>query len=160
MRTSKDETNSKRKTDFVDQERLVAEILRFFPEPPNDVCVDEESFRHLRSTIDYAVHFYFFLTERMKQRLNPNDQDFRLLNQDKAAYIEYFWGTHENLSVVLRSRRRSLKWKAYASADHLKRDYVRSYHLLTAKGTALADRYYHLMLLTKLQVIFFGTTFI
>jgi hypothetical protein len=46
------------------------------------------------------------------------------------------------------------------SLQQLKREYLRNYRLMVARSTQPNDRYYHLMVLAKLQIIFLGTTFI
>ena len=148
------------KTRFADQERLVSKIASLFPKAPNDVIADPKSATHLRSTIDYAVHFYFYLKERVSDPINLEDDDVENLKNDIVAYIEYFWTTHSNTSLLLGKRRRLYRWKGYASPQQLKREYLKNYRLMLARSTSPKDRYYHLMVLAKLQIVFLGSTFI
>lgn len=148
------------KTRFADQERLVSKIASLFPKAPNDVIADPESATHLRSTIDYAVHFNFYLKEQVSEPINLEDDELENLKNDIVAYIEYFWTTHSRTSLPLRKRRAVYRWKGYASLQQLKREYFRNYRLMVARSTSPKDRYYHLMVLAKLQIVFLGSTFI
>src|SRR6185437_14840319 len=93
------------KTQFADQERLVSEIISLFPKAPNDVIANQKSAAHLRSTIDYAVHFNFYLKERVLGPINLEDDDLENLKNDIVAYIDFFWTTHSCTSLSLRKRR-------------------------------------------------------
>ncbi len=138
----------------------MSEIASRFPKAPNDVVANEESARHLRSTIDYAVHFYFYLNERASDPIKLGDDDIENLKNDIVAYIEYFWTTHSNTALLLENRRKLYTWKGYASLQQLKREYLQNYRLMVARSTPPNARYYHLMVLSKLQIIFLGSTFI
>ena len=79
-------------TSFRAQEEIVARLFSLFPEPPNDVTVDAKAAQQLRSTIDRAVHFYFFLTEKWPNSIDLANEDVDYQQLDIAAYMEFMWG--------------------------------------------------------------------
>jgi hypothetical protein len=106
------------------------------------------------------VHFYFYLTEHMQTSVDPSDEATHTVFDNAVAYAEYFSYVRTGTDLLLRKRRRRFKWKPISSPEALKRKFLASYKKLTDTKTPLEERYYHLMVLSQLQLIFLGTVFI
>jgi hypothetical protein len=149
------------KTEFADQERLVPRILSRFGNIPNEVITTPEAQQYLRSTIDSAVHFYFYLRERASEPLDINSDEIENVLLDLTAYSGFFWQVRVCTNVFLQRERRSLKleWEQFNDLESLKRSYFASYDKLVSESTSLKERYLHLLRLTKIQLIFAGIVF-
>jgi hypothetical protein len=149
-------------TAFSDQEKLVPEILSRFGAPPNEVIATPEAQQDLRSTIDSAVHFYFFLKERASEPLDINSDEIENVLLDLSAYASFFWQVRVSTNVFLECERRSLKWEweQFSDLKSLKGSFFASYEKLVSESTTLKERYLHLLRLTKIQLMFAGLVFI
>ncbi len=149
-------------TAFSDQEKLVPGILSRFGEIPNEVITTREAQQDLRTTIDLAVHFYFYLKERASEPMNINSDEVEDVLLDLTANASSFWHVRMSTNVFLERERRSLKWEweRFSDLKSLKRSYFASYEKLVSESTALKERYLHLLRLTKIQLMFAGLAFI
>jgi hypothetical protein len=149
-------------TSFREQEELVARLFELFPEPPNDVIVDAQSAQELRSTIDRVVHFYFYLTEKWPDRIDLANEDLDYQQLDITAYMQCMWRTRVSVGVVglLRERSQNFIWVSFPNPASLRDEYLRVYELFGKPSASLSDRYHHLIVLAKLQILFLGSTFI
>jgi len=149
-------------TTFPDQEELVPGILALFGEIPNNVITTPESQQDLRSTIDSAVHFYFYLKERASDPLDVGSDEIENVLLDLTAYASFFWQVRVATDVFLeRHDRASLdwKWEQFSDLDSLKGSYFASYEKLVSESTTLKERYASLLRLTKIQLMFAGLVF-
>jgi hypothetical protein len=152
--------DERHQTTYLEQERLVPSIVSLFGEPPNDVISTPQALDCLRSTVASAVHFYYYLTEQFTEPIDVEDEDLDRIVGDVVAYAEYLWNIRLASRVALRRRQKSFIWTAFDSPAQLKAEFIRSYNKLIAPATALVDRYYHLMRLSQLQLIFLGSVFV
>ena len=147
-------------TPFEEQEKLAPEIAKLFGAVPNDVMVDQEDFSVLKSAIDSAVHFYYYLTERMESPLNPYGAATDRVIDDIATYTEFYWKVRTNIRILLEERTEEFQWTSVSSPEDLRTRFLASYQKLIEKKTRTVERYYHLMVLSQLQLIFLGAVFV
>jgi hypothetical protein len=140
-------------TPAANQEKEVASILRLFGE------VEPEDFKDLRTTIDSAVHFYYFLRERIAVPIDITSPDIDYVLNTVTAYAEFFWYVRGATSCLLPGRRQSFKWLQFRDLNEMKKQYFSSYRKLASKSTTKIERYKHLLRLTQIQLIFAGIVF-
>ena len=150
-------------TAFPDQEELVPEILLRFGEIPNEVVPTREAQQDLRSAIDLAVHFYFYLKERASEPLDINNDEIDLgFLLDLTANASSFWHVKMSTGVFQKDERiwPKWEWEQFSDLKSLTGAYFASYERLVSESTTLEERYFHLLRLAKIQLMFGGIVFI
>jgi hypothetical protein len=144
-----------------DQEKLVPEILSLFGDFPDDLVPTAAALQHLRSTIDSAVHFYYFLKERALDPLDINSELIDDVLLDLTAYATFFWHVRSMTRIFPDRMDRELPcvWEHFRDLQSLKTTYFTLYEKLISEGTPLKERYLVLLQLTKVQLIFAGIVF-
>ena len=120
-------------TTFVEQERIAPEIVKLFGKVPSDLIPSKDALLTLQSCIDSAVHFYFYLTERLEVPLDPYDKVTDDVVGDLVAYIEYFWRVRISSRELVRDQVKRFQWKTVSSPKELKRKFIASYKKLIHK---------------------------
>jgi hypothetical protein len=89
--------------------------------------INEKAVSDLQSTIDHAVHFYFYLTEHMQITVDPDDEATEDIILGITSFAEYFRGVRTSSHYLLRGRLKHFKWNPIASPQALKKKYLASY---------------------------------
>lgn len=148
-------------TALADQEKLVIEILSLFDEFLDEVYPDPEDRQDLRTTIDLAVHFYFYLKERASGPLDLDSDEIDDVLLDLTANASSFWHARNDRHMFVEREPHLVKWEPehFKDLESLKSAYFLSYEKLISESTPLKERYLHLLRLTKIQLMFAAIVF-
>jgi len=140
-----------------EQHKVVVEIFNLFGDEPDEVLLSSELWTDLRAAIDRCVHFYFYVSEWLGETIEPGDE-VDWIRDDVRAGVDLFESVRFGASSDLKARIADFTWTCYPTFEDLRRDYLSWFERLCDPSIGRLERYYSLLVLSKLQVVFLGTT--
>jgi hypothetical protein len=144
----------------IDQHELTRAFMALFHPLADCVCASEALVADLKTAVDLAVHFFFFLVDWKSPSAVPPETCLDEMRIDISARAESINLLGLAVRGEIREAEPKLPWQPPISLSQFREECFCSFALMSCTDTSKRERYLHLLQICKLLLIFYGVTFI
>lgn len=148
-------------TESVERGQLTQRLFALFmqdQELDNYLAQEPEEKEALRVSVRIAVDFGYFL-KNSSLVINPSEDAVVYINGTIRAGLDFFHKIRDLEKVLVNRKERRVEWSHYKEFETLKADFLSGFDILQQKHISTQDRFYVLLTLVRLTLIFWATTF-
>lgn len=145
-----------------EKDKLIEALLSLFVQD-NDVVTyfkqepkDKET---LRVGVRIVVDFFYFL-KNSPSEIHPSQPEVDYINDTIRSGIDFFYDVRDFERIVTNRTERMFEWRYYNTFAALKADFLLYFDNLQVQSITTQERLYILLVLTRLVLLFWATTFV